>query len=65
MALAFFITGSQSGDVVWATKTSPTLNLSASAIERKMVTFPAPIFSPTAFPVSNTFPFSLSLYISN
>ena len=67
MALAIFITGSQSGSVISVTKISPFLKLFKSSsltpsCEFKIFTFPDPILSPTEIPVTNTF-FSTSSFI--
>ncbi len=56
MALARFITGSQSGSVMSATSTSPGCTRSMSSSERTTRATPLPIFWPMARPSATTSP---------
>ena len=54
MAAARFITGSQSGSVMSATRTSPDLTRSISAGDLTRRTTPCPILWPIARPLAST-----------
>ncbi|CRR49572.1 hypothetical protein PAERUG_P45_London_17_VIM_2_12_12_05373 [Pseudomonas aeruginosa] len=60
MALARFITGSQSGSVMSETRTSPGWTLSISDTSLITLTGPAPMRWPMARPSTRTVPFSFS-----